>query len=148
MENKETDSAGGGQDRLTGLLRLWASRFTKPVERLSVNRLAALIEAYLSKEERDRGKAARQAGPRWDHDVIEGIITQGSTVLDLGCGNGELLERLIRARGVKGQGIEIDPEHVSECVARGVCVFQTDLDEGLQGFPDNFFDFIILEKTL
>ncbi len=134
-------------DRFTELLRLWASRNTQPIENLSVDRLVSLMEKYLAEQ---AGELERPGRPkrRWDHEEIERIITPGSLVLDLGCGNGELLERLVRSKKVQGQGVELDPEKVYECVERGVSVFQTDLDEGLKGFPDNSFDFVILEETL
>jgi methionine biosynthesis protein MetW len=80
--------------------------------------------------------------------VLEQEIPQGASVLDLGCGSGELLARLIERRGVRGQGIELAPEAVSDCIARGVPVIQSDLDEGLKGFPDGSFDFVVLEETL
>ncbi|HHV63010.1 MAG TPA: methionine biosynthesis protein MetW [Firmicutes bacterium] len=85
---------------------------------------------------------------RWDHQAIYEIIPAGSSVLDLGCGDGELLSKLIRYKGVQGQGIEKDIDHVMECVARGVPVYHADLDQGLAGFPDGFFDYVVLEKTL
>ncbi|HUU27517.1 MAG TPA: methionine biosynthesis protein MetW [archaeon] len=147
MSEEKSLSGNNHPDRLTELLRLWASRYSQPIENLSADRLVSLIEDFLSEKSGAKG-AKRQPGRRWDHEVIERIITPGSTVLDLGCGNGELLERLVKVRGVKGQGVEIDPEKVYDCVARGVSVLQLDLDEGLNGFPDNFFDFVILEETL
>jgi len=85
---------------------------------------------------------------RWQDKVIENEIREGSSVLDLGCGTGELLERLVKHKKVFGQGIEIDEKSVASCVERGVAVFQADLDEGLKGFPDGSFDYVILEETL
>ena len=84
----------------------------------------------------------------WQDDVLEQEIPRGASVLDLGCGGGELLARLIERRDVRGQGIELDSSAVMECVARGVPVTQSDLDEGLKGFPDGSFDFVVLEETL
>ncbi|MFC1537550.1 methionine biosynthesis protein MetW [Gemmatimonadota bacterium] len=134
-------------DRFTELLRLWASRSSPTVENLSVDRLVSLMENYLAEQ---TGEVERPDPPlkRWDHEEIERIIKPGSRVLDLGCGNGELLSGLVGSRNVRGQGVELDPEQVFECVAKGVSVFQTDLDAGLKGFPDNSFDFVILEETL
>jgi len=85
---------------------------------------------------------------RFDHKVIFDIVPAGNSVLDLGCGNGELLSKLIRQKGVKGLGIEKDFDLVAETIARGVPVIHSDLDEGLAGLPDRFFDYVILEKTL
>ncbi|NLI14091.1 methionine biosynthesis protein MetW [Pelotomaculum propionicicum] len=85
---------------------------------------------------------------RFDHKVIYDLIPTGNSVLDLGCGNGELLSKLIRQKGVKGLGIEKEFDLVAETIARGVPVIHSDLDEGLAGLPDRFFDYVILEKTL
>ena len=95
---------------------------------------------------REGGAASR--GIRWDHQAIYQIIPLGSSVLDLGCGDGELLSKLISEKGVQGQGVEKDVERVIECVSKGVPVYHADLDEGLAGFPDGFFDYVVLEKTL
>ncbi|HHW15195.1 MAG TPA: methionine biosynthesis protein MetW [Firmicutes bacterium] len=92
--------------------------------------------------------AGRRKRVRWDHGVIYEVIPAGATVLDLGCGDGELLARLIRDKGVVGLGVERSVERVAECVDRGVPVYHADLDEGLAGFPDGFFDYVVLEKTL
>lgn len=91
---------------------------------------------------------SRPGRGRWDHQAIYEAIPPGSSVLDLGCGDGELLARLVREKGVQGQGVEKDLAHVLECTARGVAVYHADLDEGLAGFPDAFFDYVILEQTL
>jgi methionine biosynthesis protein MetW len=94
------------------------------------------------------GGAASPSGPRWDHELIQQIVTPFSHVLDCGCGSGELLSELIRERYVVGQGIEINPEEVQLSVQHGVPVIQADLDTGLDGFGDDIFDFVILERTL
>lgn len=85
---------------------------------------------------------------RWQDDLILAMIPEDATVLDLGCGGGELLARLMGEKGVRGQGVELDPEAVFACVERGVPVFQTDLDGGLRGFPERNFDYVVLEETL
>lgn len=96
-----------------------------------------------------RRPAVRGKHPvRWQDALIEREIPRGASVLDLGCGSGELLDRLIRLRGVRGQGIELDPESVMACVGRGVPVFQSDLDNGLKGFAPGAFDYVVLEETL
>lgn len=89
------------------------------------------------------------AGPgRWQDDVIVAGIAPHSTVLDLGCGNGTLLRRLMDERQVRGQGIELGHEQVAECIARGVPVIQQDIDAGLQAVPSDGFDVVVLEETL
>lgn len=85
---------------------------------------------------------------RFDHEVIYGYIPEDSLVLDLGCGDGELLARLIDNKKVRGLGIEKSFDQVARTIARGVPVIHTDLDEGLAGLPDRYFDYVILEKTL
>jgi len=87
-------------------------------------------------------------GYRWDHELIAEHVPDGASVLDLGCGSGTLLARLIRTKSIWGQGIELDSEQVLECVTNGVPVFQTNLDDGLAGFPDDSFDYVVLEETL
>lgn len=82
-----------------------------------------------------------------DHSAILSLVHQGTTVLDLGCGNGSLLALLERERGVSGQGIEIDDKAVFECVARGLNVFQDDIDTGLPEFSDLAFDYVILNQS-
>ena len=86
--------------------------------------------------------------PRFDFDLISSWIPQGARVLDLGCGDGELLAGLVATRGVKGYGVEIDPGRVLADVGRGVNVIQMDLETGLSIFEDDAFDFVILSQTL
>jgi len=85
---------------------------------------------------------------RWDHKAIYDIIPDGASVLDLGCGDGELLAKLGRNKKVQGLGIEKDFYQVAKTTSHGVSVLQVDLDTGLAGLPDKSFDFVILEKTL
>jgi methionine biosynthesis protein MetW len=96
-----------------------------------------------------RGRRAPGDEPgRWQEDLIAREIPAGARVLDLGCGDGFLLERLMRERGVRGQGVEIDPDQVFACVARGVPVIQADLGAGLAWCGDQAFDVVVLEETL
>ncbi len=97
---------------------------------------------------RETPAATADPAPRWQDSIIARHIPEGGGVLDLGCGGGELLARLMRERGVRGQGVELDPEAVVACVKRGVPVLQSDLDAGLRGFADRSFDAVILEETL
>ena len=72
----------------------------------------------------------------------------GSTVLDLGCGDGSLLRYLKDTRRTEGYGVEIDDDGVLACVKNGVSVVQSDLERGLSGFEDSSFDYVVLSQTL
>ena len=85
---------------------------------------------------------------RGDHRTILEWIQPGSTVLDLGCGNGELLDLLVRERRAKAQGIEISEQAIHQCVSKGLSVFQEDIDDGLTGYADRSFDYVILNQSL
>jgi len=82
-----------------------------------------------------------------EHEVIMEWIGEGSSVLDLGCGGGELLSRLIEEKQVRAQGIEINEEAIHRCVAIGLSVFQEDIDTGLSEYADKSFDYVILDQT-
>lgn len=84
---------------------------------------------------------------RIDHRLILEMIEPGSTVLDLGCGTGELLSLLVRRRGVKGQGIEIDNHAIFECVVKGLSVFHDDIDRGLAEYGNRSFDYVIMNQS-
>ena len=81
-------------------------------------------------------------------DVIAGLVPKGSRVLDLGCGDGALLDLLQRERGCTGYGVEIADGNVLQCVRRGVDVIQLNLDEGLAMFDDASFDVVLQIDTL
>ena len=85
---------------------------------------------------------------RADRDLITDIIPQGSHVLDLGCGDGSLLSRLIEEKGIKGRGLDIDEHNLILCMERGLSVTQGNLDDGLGDFLDNSYDYVILNQTL
>ncbi len=85
---------------------------------------------------------------RSDYAIIGDIIEPGTKVLDLGCGEGELLEWLSENKGVEGRGVEISVAKVQRAISRGVSVFQGDIDEGLADYPDGAFDYVILSQTL
>lgn len=85
---------------------------------------------------------------RSDFRVIARWITHGSRVLDLGCGDGSLLQFLREQRGVHGYGVEINPDNIVACVRNGVNVIQDDLETGLAEIEDRSFDFVILSQTL
>ena len=93
-------------------------------------------------------EAARgPGGARIDLLVVADMVERGARVLDVGCGDGELL-RLLETRGVDGRGIELSREGVNECVAKGLAVIQGDADTDLADYPDDAFDFVILSQTL
>jgi methionine biosynthesis protein MetW len=76
------------------------------------------------------------------------MVGSGAKVLDVGCGDGELLRLLAETRGVDGRGIELSREGVNECVAKGLAVIQGDADTDLADYPDDAFDYVILSQTL
>jgi methionine biosynthesis protein MetW len=84
---------------------------------------------------------------RIDHRVILEMIAPEATVLDLGCGRGELLALLAEKKNVRGQGIEIDDQAIFQCVAKGLSVFHGDIDSGLSEYGDESFDYVILNQT-
>ncbi|MDG9923207.1 MULTISPECIES: methionine biosynthesis protein MetW [unclassified Pseudomonas] len=85
---------------------------------------------------------------RADLEIIQEWIAAGSRVLDLGCGDGELLAHLRDHKQVGGYGLEIDPEKIAKCITRGVNVIEQNLDEGLGNFADNSFDVVVMTQSL
>jgi methionine biosynthesis protein MetW len=96
-----------------------------------------------------------QSGPfvhallgRRDYAIIGELIAPRTRVLDLGCGEGELLAWLSEHKQVQGRGVEISGAKVQRAIARGVSVYQGDIDQGLADYPDKAFDYVILSQTL
>jgi methionine biosynthesis protein MetW len=85
---------------------------------------------------------------RQDLTHIYQWIAPGSRVLDLGCGNGEFLQSLQRERNVHGLGLEIDPHNISAAIARGLDIVEQNMDEGLDNFPDQSFDTVVMAHAL
>jgi methionine biosynthesis protein MetW len=85
---------------------------------------------------------------RADFAAIAGWVRMGSSVLDLGCGDGSLLRYLRDSRRVTGYGVEIDDSRVLACVKNGINVIQGDLERGLSEFRDHSFDYVVLSQTL
>ncbi|MDD4955804.1 MAG: methionine biosynthesis protein MetW, partial [Candidatus Omnitrophica bacterium] len=83
-----------------------------------------------------------------DHKAILDMVEANSSVLDLGCGDGDLLELLMLKKNVRGQGIEIDEQAIYRCVAKGLSVLHGDIDTGLSEYKDKAFDYIILNQSL
>ncbi len=87
-------------------------------------------------------------GLRADYAIIREWVTPGTRVLDLGCGNGTLLDHLQTTREVRGYGLEINPQEVIHCIERGVNVIQADLDAGLAQFETGAFDCVVMAEAL
>lgn len=85
---------------------------------------------------------------RADLAIIADLINPGARVLDLGCGEGELLARLKADKAVNGYGLEIDPDNITTCIHKGVNVIEQDLDAGLDNFADDSFDMVVMTETL
>ena len=85
---------------------------------------------------------------REDFAIISDIVEPDSKVLDLGCGEGELLEWLAENKGVDARGVEISAAKVQKAIARGVSAYQGDIDEVLEDYSDHAFDYVILSQTL
>jgi methionine biosynthesis protein MetW len=93
----------------------------------------------------DRSSAAPL---RPDLAAIAAMIPPATKVLDIGCGDGELLEYLVRAKDVDGRGLELSQQNVNQCVARGLSVVQGDADTDLTEYPSGIFDIVILSQTI
>ncbi len=85
---------------------------------------------------------------RFSYEKIAELVPDGSTVLDLGCGSGELLALLRERRHVRGRGVEIDEVMIRSCIEKGISVFQGNLDEGLAEYRSQSYDYVILNQTL
>jgi len=85
---------------------------------------------------------------RVDYEVIESLIEPNSTVLDIGCGDGELLANLTADKNIKGEGIELDQDLVLACVDRGLSIVQHDVEHGLESHTDQSYDYVILSQTV
>ncbi len=89
-----------------------------------------------------------QTAARIDLLLVADMVQPGARVLDVGCGDGALLEMLTRDRKVDGRGIELSQAGVNGCVAKGLSVVQGDADTDLINYPDDSFDFVVLSQTL
>lgn len=85
--------------------------------------------------------------PSLEHRAILKWVRRGSSVLDLGCGDGVLLDLLVHEKSVRAQGIEIDEQSIYQCVAKGLSVFHEDIDHGLSDYSDQSFDYVVLNQS-
>lgn len=92
--------------------------------------------------------SGKQHPLRFDLQIIAEDIHPSSRVLDLGCGNGELLNWLIQHKNIHGAGIEQDEQKAAFCISHGLSVVQGDLNREVEDYPDDSFDYVILSQTL
>lgn len=85
---------------------------------------------------------------RGDVDTIVSWVPEGGKVLDLGCGDGELLHRLQTEKRVEGLGVDIVPANIIAAVSKGLCVVQQDMEDGLENFEESRFDAVIIAYSL
>jgi methionine biosynthesis protein MetW len=90
----------------------------------------------------------REIYGRSDYAIISELVEPGTRVLDLGCGAGELLAWLKENKKVESRGVELTSANVQKAIARGVSVYQGDLETALEDYPDRAFDYVILSQTL
>jgi methionine biosynthesis protein MetW len=90
----------------------------------------------------------REVYGRRDFAIIGELVEPGSTVLDLGCGDGELLSWLKEHKDAEGRGVELTGARVQKAIARGASVYQGDLETAVDDYPDHAFDYVILSQTL
>jgi methionine biosynthesis protein MetW len=90
----------------------------------------------------------RDNSMRYDLQIIASWIEPGSKVIDLGCGEGDLLQHLIARKGVQGTGIEINEQKAARCIEKGLSVLQGDINAEVHDYPEGRFDYVILSQTL
>jgi methionine biosynthesis protein MetW len=85
---------------------------------------------------------------RADLEYIADLIKPGARVLDLGCGEGDLLSHLQAHKQVNGYGLDVDHENIRVCLSKGVNVIEQNLDDGIDNFPSDSFDMVVMTETL
>jgi homoserine O-acetyltransferase len=110
--------------------------------------LKSVSEQPPARQSRPQAEVKVSISARQDYTMMAELVEPGSRVLDLGCGEGELLAWLKENKRVSAQGVEIDPNKVRRAIARGVSAYQSDIEQGLADYPDGAVDFVILSQTL
>jgi methionine biosynthesis protein MetW len=105
-------------------------------------------EVVLTAPRTEAPPQARGGRDRTDHAVITAMVREGAKVLDVGCGDGVLMQRLARQRGAHARGMELSQAGVNACVSKGLSVVQGDADRDLSDYPNDSFDYVILSKTI
>lgn len=98
--------------------------------------------------DRTASAASVRTAARHDLEAILALIPSGARALDLGCGEGLLLEQLVRQKQVQARGVELNEDNVRACIGRGLSVRQGNIEEGLADYSNGAFDFVILSQTL
>lgn len=142
MSKRKRFAGGVDRSELASLLKVMGEKVDPALLGWLLREGAEFLKRVGSSEAPPEGDA------NWQHKIINSVIPEHSSILDLGCGQGHLLERMKNEKSARVQGVEIAPENVEICVAKGVPVIQSDLDLGLSVFPDDGFDYVILEETL
>jgi len=104
--------------------------------------------AFAARQMAVKKPATTAAGIRIDLQLIADMIAPESRVLDVGCGDGALLDHLVHAKGVDGRGVEISQAGVNACVTQGLSVIQGNADTDLKDYPSDAFDYVVLSQTL
>jgi len=104
--------------------------------------------AFAARQTAVKKPATTAAGIRIDLQLIADMIAPKSRVLDVGCGDGALLDHLVHAKGVDGRGVEISQAGVNACVTQGLSVIQGNADTDLKDYPSDAFDYVVLSQTL
>ena len=91
---------------------------------------------------------SKEHSMKLEYRIIADWVKENSSVLDLGCGDGELLSILTAEKNVHAQGTEIDEQAIYKCVAKGLSVYHEDIEAGLPGYPSNSFDYLVLSGSL
>lgn len=133
---------GFDKSDLLSLLRLIGEKVDPAILNLLLKQGASFLQSVGTSMDAPEGDV------NWQYDLIAQEIPHGASVLDLGCGQGNLLARMASEKNARVQGVELDADNVSVCVEKGVPVIQADLDLGLSVFPDKNFDYVVLEETL